>query len=124
VAPPGRLPDRVGAARIAVACGLVEATGLALIAAATSLWVAGLGAVIMGAGFTLLYPSLALLVINRSEPAERGAALGVYTSFWDLGIGIAGLVTGAVATGFGYPSVFIIAAAAALATAITGRLAR
>jgi MFS family permease len=115
----GRLPDRVGAARIAVACGLTEAAGLALIAAATSLCVAGLGAVIMGAGFTLLYPSLALLVINRSEPAERGAALGAYTSFWDLGLGIAGLVTGAVATGFGYPAVFIIAAAAALATAIT-----
>jgi hypothetical protein len=34
------------------------------------------------------------------------------------------LVTGAVATGFGYPAVFAIAAAAALATAIIGRLAR
>jgi MFS family permease len=120
----GRLPDRVGAGRIAVVCGLVEAAGLALIAAATSLWLAGLGALIMGAGFTLLYPSLALLVINRSEPAERGAALGAYTSFWDLGLGAAGLVTGAVATGFGYRAVFVVGAAAALATAIMGRSAR
>ena len=75
-------------------------------------------------GFTLLYPSLALLVIDRSDEAERGAALGAYTSFWDLGLGVAGLVTGAVATGFGYEAVFLIAALAALASATVGRLAR
>jgi MFS family permease len=120
----GRLPDRIGAAPIAVASGLLEAVGLALIAVAHSAWLAGLGALVMGAGFTLLYPSLALLVINRSDPAERGAALGAYTSFWDLGLGAAGLITGAIATGLGYPAVFAVAAGAALAAAIAGRLAR
>lgn len=119
----GRLPDRLGAARIAVACGLVEAAGLGLIAFAPGMLVAAAGALVMGAGFTLLYPSLALLVIDRAEPAERGAALGAYTSFWDLGLGAAGLATGAIATGFGYRSVFVVAAAAAVAAALAGRLA-
>ncbi|MEU5879723.1 MFS transporter [Spirillospora sp. NPDC047279] len=119
----GRLPDRAGAARIAVAAGLVEAAGLALIAAATTPWAAGLGAAVMGAGFTLLYPSLALLVINRSDASERGAALGAFTSFWDLGLGAAGLLTGAIATGLGYPAVFAAAALTALAAALTGHLA-
>lgn len=118
----GRLPDRAGAGRVAVACGLTEAAGLLIIATAHTRWAVAAGALVMGAGFTLLYPSLALLVINRTAPEERGAALGAYTSFWDLGLGAAGLLTGAVAT-FGYPVIFVVAAAAAVAAAGTGLLA-
>ncbi|WP_433324854.1 MFS transporter [Spirillospora sp. CA-294931] len=120
----GRLPDRVGGARIAIACGLLEAAGLLLIAVAQTSWLAILGALIMGAGFTLLYPSLALLIINRSKPEERGAALGAFTSFWDLGLGAAGLLTGAIATTLGYPAVFLAAAASAALAALAGRLSR
>lgn len=118
----GRLPDRAGAGRVAVVCGLTEAAGLVLIAMAHTLWAAAAGALVMGAGFTLLYPSLALLVINRTPPEERGAALGAYTSFWDLGLGAGGLLTGAVAS-FGYPVIFMVAAGAAVAAAAAGRLA-
>ncbi len=118
----GGLPDRTGAGRVAVACGLTEAAGLLIIAASSTLWAASLGALVMGAGFTLLYPSLALLAINRTTPEERGAALGAYTSFWDLGLGAGGLLTGAVAT-FGYPAVFVVAAVAAVAASATGLLA-
>jgi MFS family permease len=119
----GRLPDRVGPARIALACGLLEATGLAMIALAPDRWTAAAGALITGAGFTLLYPSLALLVINRTAPADRGAALGAYTSFWDLGLGAAGLLTGAVATGLGYREVFLTATLTAALAALTGAAA-
>ncbi len=52
--------------------------------------VAVLGSVIMGVGFSLLHPSLALMVMNRTEPAQQGAALGAYTSFWDLGLASGG----------------------------------
>ncbi|WP_119730144.1 MFS transporter [Thermomonospora amylolytica] len=116
----GRLPDRVGAARIAVVCGLLEATGLVMIALAPGLWVAATGALVMGAGFTLLYPSLALLVIDRSAPADQGAALGAYTSFWDLGLGAAGLLTGAIAAGLGHREVFAAAALTAATAALAG----
>jgi MFS family permease len=118
----GRLPDRVGAGRVAVCCGLAEAAGLLIIVLSETRWQAGAGAVVMGAGFTLLYPSLALLVLNRSAARERGAAIGAFTSFWDLGLGAAGLVTGVVAA-FGYPAIFMVAAAAAVAAAGAGRLA-
>ncbi len=118
----GRLPDRVGATRVVLICGLVEALGLVLITVAGSFWLAAVGAVVMGSGFTLLYPSLALLVIKAAPEAERGAALGAYTSFWDLGIGVSGLVTGAVAA-FGYPEVFVLATFAAVAAGVTGGLA-
>jgi MFS family permease len=118
----GRLPDRVGATRVVVVCGLVEALGLVLLTVAGGFWLAAVGALVMGAGFTLLYPSLALLVIKASPESERGAALGAYTSFWDLGLGVSGLVTGVVAAA-GYPAVFVLAAALATAAGIAGGIA-
>jgi MFS family permease len=117
----GRLPDRVGPRPVVVWCGLAEALGLLLIAVAPSWWVAATGALVMGGGFTLLYPALALVVLRRTAEHERGAALGAYTSFWDLGLGVAGLVAGGVAL-LGYSWVFVTATVLALAAAALGTL--
>jgi MFS family permease len=111
----GRLPDQLGPRRVAVWSGIGEAAGLLIIAVAPSLLVAVIGSVVMGAGFSLLHPSLALMVMNRTERSKQGAAIGAYTSFWDLGLGVWGPVTGVVATGFGYPAVFVVGAACAAA---------
>ncbi len=111
----GRLPDQLGPRRVAVWSGIGEAAGLLIIAVAPSLLVAVLGSLVMGAGFSLLHPSLALMVMNRTERSKQGAAIGAYTSFWDLGLGIWGPVTGVVATGFGYPAVFVVGAGCAAA---------
>jgi MFS family permease len=113
----GRLPDRYGPRPVATACGIAEAAGLIIIAVAPNLAVALLGSIALGAGFSLLHPSLALMVMNRTDPARQGAALGAYTSFWDLGLAVWGPLTGAVATGFGYPAVFVAAAIAAIGAA-------
>ena len=79
----------------------------------------------MGVGFSLLHPSLALMVMNRTDPARQGAAIGAYTSFWDLGLAVWGPVTGLVAAGFGYPAVFAAGAACALvAAALAVRIGR
>jgi MFS family permease len=90
---------------------------LVIIAAAPNLAVALVGSVVLGAGFSLLHPSLALMVMNRTDPAHQGAALGTYTSFWDLGLAVWGPLTGVVASGFGYPAVFVAGAVAAVAAA-------
>jgi MFS family permease len=113
----GRLPDRLGPRRVATACGVGEAAGLAIIAVAPNLAVAVTGSVVMGVGFSLLHPSLALMVMNRTDPAQQGAALGAYTSFWDLGLAVWGPLTGVVASGLGYPAVFGVASVAAVAAA-------
>ncbi|SCE87973.1 Predicted arabinose efflux permease, MFS family [Micromonospora matsumotoense] len=121
----GHLPDRLGPRRVAAWCGVGEAVGLAVIAVAPNLPVAVVGSVIMGVGFSLLHPSLALMVMNRTDPARQGAAIGAYTSFWDLGLAVWGPVTGLVAAGFGYPAVFTAGAACALvAAALAVRIGR
>lgn len=114
----GHLPDKLGPRRVASWCGAGEAAGLLIIAWAPNLTVAVVGAVVMGVGFSLLHPSLALMVMNNTESSKQGAALGAYTSFWDLGLFVWGPATGAVATGFGYPAVFVVGAGCALAASV------
>jgi len=111
----GRLPDQLGPRRVAFWSGIGEAAGLLIIAAAPNLPIALLGTLVMGAGFSLLHPSLALMVMNRTDRSRQGAALGAYTSFWDLGFAIWGPLLGGIATGFHYPAVFVFGAACALA---------
>jgi MFS family permease len=119
----GDLPDRIGPLRCALAAAGVEAAGLSLIAVAHSLAVAIAGAVAMGAAFSLLYPSLSLYVVNRVRETRRGVALGTFTAFFDLGVGLGAPVAGAAASLGGYGLVFWVAAGCALGTAATIALA-
>lgn len=113
----GDLPDRVGPARVATAAALVEAAGLTTIAFAHSLPVAIAGALAMGAAFSLLYPSLSLLVVNQVSEARRGAALGTFTAFFDAGVGLGAPLAGAAAALSSYEGSFLLAAAIALGSA-------
>jgi MFS family permease len=109
----GWLPDRVGPRRTAAATGVAQAAGLSLIALADGLPLAVAGALVMGVGFSLNFPSLALLVVQRVDERRRGAAMGAFTAFFDLGVGLGAPLAGLVSTLAGYPAAF--AAAAVLA---------
>lgn len=113
----GDLPDRVGPARVAVAAALVEAVGLTIIAFAQSLPVAIAGALAMGAAFSLLYPSLSLIVVNQVSEARRGAALGTFTAFFDAGVGLGAPLAGAAVALSSYEGSFLLGAAIALCSA-------
>ena len=118
----GWLPDRVGARRTAVAAGVLQAAGLTLIAVTSGLPVAIAGALVMGAGFSLSFPSLALLVVERVGEDRRGAAMGGLTAFFDLGVGLGAPLAGAISAVAGYPAAFGVAAAAAAAGAAVSLL--
>jgi MFS family permease len=122
----GDLPDRVGPGRVAFGAALVEATGLVTIAVASDLAVAIAGALAMGAAFSLLYPSLSLIVVSRISEARRGAALGTFTAFFDAGVGLGAPLAGLAATLSSYEGAFLVAAAIALgaATLIGSSIAR
>jgi MFS family permease len=112
-----RVPDRAGAAPTATAAGLLEALGLIVIALAHSLAAALAGAVIVGIGFSMLFPSLALMVVGDVGDKRRGSALGAFTAFFDIGVGLGAPIVGATAALAGYPAAFLLAAGAALCTA-------
>jgi MFS family permease len=84
----GWLPDRYGPVPCIIGAGVVESAGLVAIMLAESLPIAIAGALAMGAAFSLLLPSLALLVVNRVPESRRGAAMGTFTAFFDVGVGV------------------------------------
>ena len=112
------LPDRYGSRPAAIGAALSQAVGLTLIAVTTALPLALAGAVFLGAGFSLSFPALALAVVERVSEARRGAAMGAFTAFFDLGVGVGAPIAGAISAVAGYPAAFAGAAAAALIGAV------
>jgi MFS family permease len=113
----GRLIDGPRPESIAIGALAIEAAGLVVLAFASSFGSAAAGAAIMGAGFAVLFPSLALLATETSHDEERGAALGSFGSAFSLGLGLGSLVGGAVAAVAGTGAAHLSAALAAAAGA-------
>ncbi len=107
----GALSDRIGRKGLIVAGMLVQAAAIALIAAATGFAIWLIAAVLLGLGTAMVYPTLLAAVADVAEPAWRGAALGVYRLWRDLGFAIGAVVAGVIADAFGMPLAIAVVAA-------------
>lgn len=110
----GNMINRLGGFRVAIACLSVETVGLLLLWLAPNPQLALAGAALSGFGFSLVFPALGVEAVNLVPASSRGAAVGAYSLFIDLSLGITGPLVGAVAAGFGFASIFLFAALAAL----------
>ncbi|MDZ3993262.1 MFS transporter [Pseudomonas sp. Teo4] len=108
----GNTINRLGGFRVAIVCLSVETLGLLMLWLAPSAEMALAGAALSGFGFSLVFPALGVEAVNQVSAANRGAAVGAYSLFIDLSLGITGPLVGAVASGFGFASMFLFAAAA------------
>lgn len=104
------LVDRHGGATVARITLMVQTAGLVLLAAAPNLAMTLAGAAITGAGLGLIYPATVAMTLRSIKAETAGAAVGAMTSFWDLGILIAGPLGGAVAAASGFHAAFATAA--------------
>ena len=93
------------------------AAGLLVIAATGSTEVAAAAAAVVGLGYCLPFPALATLVAARVPPAQRGAAIGALTAFYDVFVGVGSVAAGLVADGAGTAAVFVLAACGVVAAA-------
>ncbi len=105
----GALSDRWGR-KWMIAIGMwMQAVGICLIAAAPSLvddlteefWLWITGAVLLGLGTALVYPTLLAAIGDVVEPGWRASAVGVYRLWRDLGYVVGALLSGIVADIFG-----------------------
>jgi predicted MFS family arabinose efflux permease len=78
--------------------------------------IAEAGAAVAGFGLSLVFPALGVEAVQKVPPASRGSALGVYTAFVDLSLGISGPISGIVASAAGYRSIFLFAALMSLSS--------
>jgi len=110
----GHVPDRLGGARVALVCVLIEAVGLALIWFAQDRASAATGAALAGFGYSLVYPGLGAEAVRRAPPQSRGLAMGAYTVFLDVALGFGSPTLGLVAGRFGLDAAFLVSALIAL----------
>ncbi|MBS0326864.1 MAG: arabinose transporter [Proteobacteria bacterium] len=119
----GHLADRVGGARVALIFVLIEAAGQGLLWAAPWSALALIGAALTGFGYSLVYPAFGVEAVRRAPPQSRGLAMGAYTAFLDLTLGLASPGLGLIGAVAGIGTVFLTSALVVLcAAAIAMRL--
>jgi MFS family permease len=106
----GHVPDKLGGAKVALICVLVEAAGLALIWLAPDRVTAAAGAALAGIGYSLVYPGLGVEAVRRAPPQSRGLAMGAYTVFLDIALGFGSPALGLIAGHFGLGAAFLASA--------------
>jgi MFS family permease len=107
--------DRRGGLVVALVSLVVETAGLALLGWATTPTMAMIGTGLTGCGFSLIFPALGVVAVNRAGPANQGPALGIYSVFADVSLGVTGPVGGNLIARYDYPAAFLFASAAAAA---------
>jgi len=111
----GHLPDRQGGAKIAAIFATIEAAGFATLWAAPSSWWGFLGAAMVGFGYSLVFPGLGVEAVRRAPPEARGLAIGVYTAYLDVALGVLLPALGLLGGAAGLGSVFLASALLSLA---------
>jgi len=111
--------NRWGGHPVALASLAIECLGLIVLCLAPNPAAAHLGVALAGCGFALVFPALGVAAVRHVLPQSRGSALGLYTAFVDLSMGMSGPIAGAIVSLFGYATIFLFAA---VMTAFAGTL--
>ncbi len=106
----GRFITRFGGLKVSLASFTLECIGLLLIWQADSAWLVDVGAFLTGCGFSLVFPALGVEAVKRVQQQDQGSALGTYSAFLDLGLGLTGPVAGLLIGHWGMQSVYLAAA--------------
>ena len=93
----GALSDRIGRKPLIAGGMLTQAAALAGIAATTGFWPWALGAVVLGAGTAMAYPTLLAAIGDVAHPSWRARSVGVYRLWRDGGFAVGALLAGILA---------------------------
>jgi MFS family permease len=102
--------NKWGGYRVAIVSLALECSGLILLWLASAPVMAHAGAGLAGFGFSLVFPALGVEAVRNVPTHDRGTALGVYTAFVDLSLGISGPIAGVIVFALGYSPIFLFAA--------------
>jgi MFS family permease len=97
----GAWSDRIGRKRLIVVGMWVQAAAIGVIALSERFVGFAFGAVLLGAGTAMVYPTLLAAIGDVAHPTWRASSVGVYRLWRDLGYAVGALVAGAVADAFG-----------------------
>jgi MFS family permease len=93
----GALSDRIGRKWLIVGGMWIQALGIGVTAMTTDFLAFGCGAVLLGLGTAMVYPTLLATIGDVAHPAWRASAVGVYRLWRDLGYAVGALLAGITA---------------------------
>ena len=115
----GGLSDRYGRKSMIVAGMWLQAAGIAITAASTQFWGFALGAVSMGVGTAMVYPTLLAAVSDVAHPGWRASAVGIYRLWRDSGYAVGAILAGVIADAMGLEwAIWVVAAVTAVSGVI------
>ena len=97
----GAMSDRFGRKGLIVGGMFLQAAALGLIATAQGFGPWAFGAVLLGAGTAMVYPTLLAVIGDVADPAWRASAVGVYRLWRDAGFAVGALLAGKIADQLG-----------------------
>jgi MFS family permease len=107
----GAWSDRVGRKWLIAAGMWVQAVGIATTALSDEKIGFAVGAVLLGIGTAMVYPTLLAAIGDVAHPAWRASSIGVYRLWRDLGYAIGAVLAGVAADLFGLAvAVWVVAA--------------
>ncbi len=112
----GALSDRIGRKWLIVTGMWVQAAGIGVVILSAGFSGFAAGAILLGLGTAMVYPTLLAGIGDVAHPAWRGSAVGVYRLWRDLGYAVGALIAGLAADALGLAGAMWIVAGLTLAS--------
>ncbi len=106
----GALSDRVGRKRLIVLGMWTQAAGIVVTVASHAFLGFAAGAVLLGMGTAMVYPTLLAAIGDVAHPTWRASAVGVYRLWRDAGYAFGALLAGVLADAFGLRTAIVAVA--------------
>jgi MFS family permease len=100
----GALSDRVGRKWLIAGGMWVQSVGIVVVVRSSSFGGFAVGAVLLGAGTAMVYPTLLAAIGDVAHPTWRASSVGVYRLWRDLGYAVGALLAGVTADALGVPA--------------------
>ena len=112
----GALSDRIGRKWLIAGGMWTQAVGIGVVILSRSFPGFATGAVLLGIGTAMVYPTLLAAIGDVAPPSWRASALGVYRLWRDLGYAVGALVAGVAADVVGLPGAMWLVAGITVAS--------
>ena len=114
----GALSDRLGRKWLIVAGMWTQALGISVVVTSVRFSGYAAGAVLLGVGTAMVYPTLLAAIGDVAVPSWRASAIGVYRFWRDLGYAAGAVIAGVSADIFGVPAAMWLIAGLTFASGI------
>jgi MFS family permease len=114
----GAWSDRIGRKWLIASGMWIQAVGIAAVVVSSGFAGFAIGAVLLGIGTAMVYPTLLAAIGDVAHPSWRASSVGVYRLWRDLGYAVGALLAGVTADALGLPAAMWLVSALTFASGV------